>query len=106
MTEEETLQEMVRRLVEATRPDRIALFGSRARGDAGAGCDFDLLVIAPSDLPRWRRTPVVYRPLAGMGAPKDIVWYTPEEAAEWEGMKPHLVIAALPEGRALYERAT
>jgi predicted nucleotidyltransferase len=36
------LTEAVRRLVEAYRPERIYLFGSMARGDAGPDSDFDL----------------------------------------------------------------
>ena len=43
-----TVQEMVRRLAEAVQPERIILFGSHARGDAGLDSDVDLLVIAPS----------------------------------------------------------
>ncbi|PYO54511.1 MAG: hypothetical protein DMD83_22120, partial [Candidatus Rokuibacteriota bacterium] len=47
--EDRTLVEIVRRLVEAYRPDRIYLFGSRARGTAGAESDYDLLVVVPDD---------------------------------------------------------
>ena len=41
------LAEIVRRLVETFRPDRIYLFGSQARGDADADSDYDLLVVMP-----------------------------------------------------------
>ena len=37
--------EIVGRLVEAVNPDRITLFGSRARGDAGPDSDLDLLIV-------------------------------------------------------------
>ena len=36
------LTDLVRRLVEAYHPERIYLFGSKARGDAGPDSDFDL----------------------------------------------------------------
>ena len=39
------LPETIRRLVAAYRPERIYLFGSRARGDAGPDSDYDLLVV-------------------------------------------------------------
>ena len=41
------LAEMVRRLTDAFAPERIYLFGSRARGDAGADSDYDLMVVVP-----------------------------------------------------------
>ena len=39
------LAEIVRRLVEAYHPERIFLFGSWARGDAGPVSDYDLMVV-------------------------------------------------------------
>lgn len=41
------LAEIVRRLVEAFQPERIYLFGSKARGDAGPDSDYDLMVLVP-----------------------------------------------------------
>jgi predicted nucleotidyltransferase len=101
----ETVAQMVRRIVEAVDPDRIILFGSAARGEEGAESDIDLLVIAPSDQPRWRRTAPLYRLLAGMGVPKDIVWWTPDEVREWRGVTSHFITTAIREGRVVYERA-
>jgi predicted nucleotidyltransferase len=39
------LAEIVRRLVEAFQPERIYLFGSKARRDAGPDGDYDLMVL-------------------------------------------------------------
>jgi len=39
VTEELLLAEIVRRMVEVYRPERIYLFGSTARGDAGPDSD-------------------------------------------------------------------
>jgi predicted nucleotidyltransferase len=50
------VQTMVDRIVEHFHPWRIILFGSYARGDARSDSDFDLLIVAPSDEPHWRRT--------------------------------------------------
>lgn len=44
-TEEAMLDEIVRRLVETLKPERIYLFGSRARGDTHPDSDYDLLVV-------------------------------------------------------------
>lgn len=42
------LAEVVRRLIEAYDPEKIYLFGSKARGDAGPDSDYDLMVIVPN----------------------------------------------------------
>ena len=42
---------MVRRLVDAYHPERVYLFGSVARGDAGPDSDYDLMVVVPDDAP-------------------------------------------------------
>jgi hypothetical protein len=52
--------------------------------------------------PRWRRTVPVYRLLAGLDVSKDIVWWTPEEIAEGQGVKSHFINTALREGKVLY----
>jgi len=104
MATSETIAEMVARIRDAIRPDKIVLFGSRAREEARPDSDFDLLIIAPSTLPRWQRTPPLYRLLAGLGVPKDIVWWTPEEVEEWRAVKSHFINTALREGKVLYEK--
>ena len=95
--------EMVKRIAERCHPQKIILFGSRARGDARGDSDFDLLIIAPSDEPRWHRTIPIYGLLAGLGVPKDVVWWTPEEVAEWRDVKSHFINTVLREGSVLYE---
>jgi predicted nucleotidyltransferase len=97
------LAEIVARIREAVHPQRIVLFGSRARGEAEPGSDVDILVVAPSSAPRWRRTVPLYRLLAGLGVPKDIVWWTPEEVEQWRGVRSHFISTVLREGKVLYE---
>ena len=58
-----TVEPLVRLIVNNFRPQRIVLFGLQARGDANQDSDFDLLIIAPSDKPRWQRTVPVYKAL-------------------------------------------
>jgi predicted nucleotidyltransferase len=49
------LADIVSRLVAAYEPERIYLFGSKARGDAGPDSDYDLLIVVADDAPRERR---------------------------------------------------
>ena len=64
------LSEVVRRLVEAYSPERIYLFGSVARGEAGPDSDYDIMVIVPDDAPPER---LAYRALRGTGTAADVV---------------------------------
>ena len=103
--DEPLLREVVARIRRTVDPDRVILFGSRARGDAGPESDLDILVVAPSPLPRWKRTVPLYRALAGLGVPKDVVWWTPDEIDEWREVRTHFITTAVREGRVLYERS-
>lgn len=101
---EEILGEAVARMVEAGDPIRIILFGSRARGDAHANSDYDFLVLEDSTLPRYRRAAKYRRALTGLLSSKDILVWTPSEAAEWSAVPQALVTTAIKEGIKLYER--
>ena len=98
------MAEIVQRLVSAIDPDRIVLFGSRARGDAGPDSDIDLLIIKETDQPAFRRSIAAYRALAGLGVPKDIIWRTPAEVLEWSQVPTYVTTRALEEGKVLYEK--
>ncbi len=102
------LDRMVQKIVEEVDPDQIILFGSRARGDARAGSDVDLIVVEsePFGLERSRRLETVrlYRSLAGFGVAKDILLYSRDEVEYWRDSLNHVLARALREGRVLYER--
>jgi len=102
--EEIPIAEIVRRIVEAAQPEKIILFGSRARGEARFGSDIDLLVIKQSDEPGYRRDAPLYVALAGLHSPIDVLVYTPEEIREWSAVPQAFVTTAIREGRVLYER--
>jgi predicted nucleotidyltransferase len=101
---EAVLAEVTDRLVHAVGPDKVVLFGSRARGDARTDSDVDLLVIKSSDQPRHLRVLPLYRALRGLGIPKDILWVTPEEVEQWREVANHVVSRGLREGRVLYDK--
>ncbi|HEX3532254.1 MAG TPA: nucleotidyltransferase domain-containing protein [Thermoanaerobaculia bacterium] len=74
---DQRLTEIIRRLVEAYQPERIYLFGSYARGDAGPDSDFDLLVIVPDDAPKERtRSRLAYQVLRGTRLAVDVLVWT------------------------------
>jgi uncharacterized protein len=49
------LAEIVRRLADVYRPERIYLFGSTARGDAGPDSDYDLPIVVSDEAPASRK---------------------------------------------------
>lgn len=94
----------VDRILKAVRPLKIILFGSRARGDSNPRSDYDILIVAPSTLPRWRRTPKIYKELMGIRVPIDVIWWTPGEIRSWRNVPFHFINTVLGEGRVLYEK--
>jgi predicted nucleotidyltransferase len=100
---EALLQEIVRRLVETFRPERIYLFGSRARGDWHLNSDYDLMVVVPeSDQPAHRRAQLAYQALYGVGIPKDVVVWTRQEFDHYLPVAASLAATVAREGRLLY----
>lgn len=74
LDQEPKLAEAVRRLVAAYQPDRVYLFGSTARGDAGPDSDYDLLLVVPDDAPPERRdSKLAYQVLWGINTSVDAV---------------------------------
>jgi excisionase family DNA binding protein len=70
------LAEIVRRLVAAYQPERVYLFGSAARGEAGPDSDHDVLLVVPDDADAERlRSRRAYEALWGLGVAVDVlVW--------------------------------
>lgn len=103
LEQDPVLRAMVVRLVHALHPERIYLFGSRARHDAGPDSDYDLLaVVSESDLAPHRRDVLAFRALCGVGAAKDVVVYTRQEFESRSRAASSLPATVLREGRLVY----
>ena len=71
------LKEVVRRVVATFEPERVFLFGSRARGEESADSDYDLMVIVPDDAaPERRRSGRAYDALWGLRVSVDVLVWT------------------------------
>lgn len=102
---QDAIAEMVRRIVSQFNPDKIILFGSHARGEAGPDSDVDLLVVMPPHGSKRERAIEMYGLLAGMGVPKDVIVVTPEEFELYRDAPGTVIRTARQEGKVLYERA-
>jgi predicted nucleotidyltransferase len=98
-----TLAELLRRLVPAYQPERVYLFGSRARGEAGPDSDYDLLLVVADDAPpERRRSRLAYEVLRGTGVAADVLVCTKTWFDRREGLKASLPGTILREGRLLH----
>jgi predicted nucleotidyltransferase len=97
------IDEIVRRIVGVIQPEKVILFGSRARDEARPESDIDLLVIAKSTLPRYRRSAPLYGALSDILISMDILVYSPEEVKEWSKVRQAFVTTAIREGKIIYE---
>ena len=97
------LGEIVRRLVAVYHPERIYLFGSTARGDAGADSDYDLMVILPDEAPpHLRRGNPGYRALRGTGVAADVQVWPQADFNRQLHLKASFPSTIVREGKLLY----
>ena len=101
--EDKTLAEIVRRLIDAYRPERIYLFGSRARSDFGGDSDYDLMVVVSESAPlERRRSRLAYEVLRGTGIAADVLVWTRDAFDHRLHLRASLPFTVISEGRLLY----
>ena len=99
------LDEIVRRVVEVSHPERIILFGSAARGELGPDSDYDLLVVKSDVAHRRRLAQAIHLNLFGVGVPVDIIVVTPDDIDFARDRVGSIIGPALREGREIYAAA-
>jgi predicted nucleotidyltransferase len=89
--------------VDIYHPQRIYLFGSVARADAGLNSDYDIMVIVADDAAGEQRdSDAGYRALWGVGLAKDLLVWTKTEFDKRLHLKASLPAAVLREANLLY----
>ena len=101
---QETLDEIVSRIVKRFNPEKIILFGSRARGNTETHGDVDLLVIMPVPGTRRKLATEIDLSLVGIDLPTDVIVVTPEEVQRNQDRIGTIIRPAVREGKVLYER--
>jgi predicted nucleotidyltransferase len=105
MVDEQTLQQMVKRIVAAARPSRVILFGSYGRGDADAGSDLDIMVIQPEVTNQYEEMVRLRQVIGSVGTGVDVLVYSEAEYERRSQVPGTVLYWARKEGRALYEAA-
>ena len=99
---EETLQEIIRRIVQVAQPEKIILFGSAVRGKMGPNSDVDLLVIKRGEFHQGHLTGEIYMSLHGVGQAVDVILVTPEQVERYRNTHCLVIAPALREGKEVY----
>ena len=103
MTFEQAIAVIVETLRREYAPEKIIVFGSCARGEAGDDSDLDLLVIKDSDKPEVERIREVSRLLRPRPCALDILVKTPTEIEQRLAIRDSFISEIMREGKVVYE---
>jgi predicted nucleotidyltransferase len=100
----ERIDRMVKQIVKKFHPDKIILFGSHARGDAGPDSDVDLLVVMPVQESITEQRLEIKLALPDLPVRVDVIVTTPEDFAWRKDIVGTIEWPATREGKVLYAR--
>lgn len=103
--DEKLVEEIVRRVLSVTRPERIILFGSAVVGTMTRDSDIDLLVVENGPADRRRESVRIGDALRGLGFPFDVIVMTSKRFEETKGIIGGIAYPANKYGRVIYEAA-
>jgi predicted nucleotidyltransferase len=104
MVDESDIGRVANQLGTAANASQVILFGSYARGEANAQSDVDFMIIAESDVPRFKRSRELYKLLRPYPFAMDLIVYTPQEIERGKRSPVSFVSTVLREGKTVYVR--
>jgi len=94
---------IVQRLVKAFQPERIYLFGSKARSDESKDSDYDLMIVVSDNAPpEKRRSRLAYQVLRGTRVAADVLVLPHQTFERRLHVKASLPATVIREGVLLY----
>jgi predicted nucleotidyltransferase len=105
MIDEQTLQQVVKRIVATAQPSRVILFGSYGRDTATAGSDLDIMVIKPEVSDKYTEMIRLHEAVGSIGPGVDVLVYSEAEYERRSQIPGTVLYWAHKEGRSLYEPA-
>jgi predicted nucleotidyltransferase len=105
--DQQALDELVRRIVEAVHPLKIILFGSAARGELGPDSDVDVMVVMPEGTHQLHTAQHLRMRLfeVELDLSVDIIVATPDELGRYRDDIGFIYYTVLREGREIYAAA-
>ena len=104
MIDKNAIKQVAKRIGIKANAEQVILFGSHARGDADENSDVDLMIIAESNLPRFKRSRELYKLFRPYPFSMDLLVYTPQEIEKGKQSYLTFVSKVLKEGKTLYVR--
>jgi predicted nucleotidyltransferase len=103
--DEQIIQEIIRRILSVTQPDKIILFGSAATGEMTRDSDIDLLIVESApDHPR-KEGVRIRSSLRGLGFPFDVIVITTEWFEASKNVIGGIAYPANKYGKVIYDAA-
>ncbi len=99
------IEEIVRRVLSVTSPERIILFGSAATGTMTPDSDMDLLIVEPDPKTPRRESVEVGDALRGLGVPFDVLVISTEWFEASKDVIGGIAYPAHRYGKVIYEAA-
>ncbi len=100
--DQDTLDEIIRRVVEVAQPERIILFGSAAQGTMTRNSDVDLLIVKEGGDAKNLRARI-YENLYGVRVAVDAILVSPADLERYKDSHALVIKPALQDGKVVYE---
>ena len=101
----ETIKRLTELLIEAAKPNRIIMFGSQARGEAGDDSDLDVMVVEETVSDRAAEMVRLNRLLRYLDVSVDLLVVSADKFNYWCDTPGNVYFEAATEGKVLYEGA-
>ena len=103
MIDEKILKQLVERIVAATKPSRVIVFGSYGRNNANEGSDLDIMVIKPEVTNKGAEMVRLHEVVGDVGTGVDVLVYSDDEFDRRSRVPGTVLYWARKEGRPVYE---